>query len=72
MFDVEILHLAQRWDYRIKEVGVRWHDDGDTRLQLVAGNWRNMIDLLRIRFSHYESPTARCSYPEMTKARKAG
>ncbi len=50
MFDVEILHLAERSGYHIKEVGVRWRDDGDSRLQLVAGNWRNMLDILRIRF----------------------
>src|SRR5262249_13267300 len=43
MFDVEILYLAERWGYRIKEVGVRWRDDGDTRLRLIAGNWRNML-----------------------------
>jgi len=49
MFDVEILHLAQRAGYSIKEVGVRWHDDGDSRLDLVAGNWRNMVDIVRIR-----------------------
>lgn len=51
MFDVEVLHLAERSGYRIKEVGVRWRDDGDSRLRLVAGNWRNMMDILRIRFS---------------------
>ena len=50
MFDVEILYLARRSGYRIKEVGVRWRDDGDTRLRLVSGNWENLIDLLRIRF----------------------
>jgi dolichyl-phosphate beta-glucosyltransferase len=50
MFDVEILHLAERSSYQIKEVGVRWHDDGDSRLDLVAGNWRNMLDILSIRF----------------------
>jgi dolichyl-phosphate beta-glucosyltransferase len=50
MFDVEVLHLAEQSGYHIKEVGVRWQDDGDSRLQLVAGNWRNMIDILRIRF----------------------
>jgi glycosyltransferase involved in cell wall biosynthesis len=49
MFDVEVLHLAERSGYRIKEVGVRWRDDGDSRLDLVAGNWRNLLDLLRIR-----------------------
>jgi dolichyl-phosphate beta-glucosyltransferase len=50
MFDVEVLYLAARAGYRIKEVGVRWRDDGDSRLELVRGNWRNLIDLLRIRF----------------------
>jgi dolichyl-phosphate beta-glucosyltransferase len=72
MFDVEILYLAERWGYRVKEVGVRWRDDGDTRLRLVAGNWRNMLDLLRIRFSRYEHPTVRSSYSEIAETRKAG
>ncbi len=53
MFDVEVLHLAERSGYRIKEAGVRWHDDGDSRLDLVAGNWRNMLDILQIRFTNY-------------------
>ncbi len=51
MFDVEVLCLAARAGHRIKEVGVRWRDDGDSRLDLVAGNWRNLVDLLRIRLS---------------------
>lgn len=48
MFDVEILTLARQSGYRIKEVGVRWADDGDSRLDLVAGNWRNARDILKI------------------------
>jgi dolichyl-phosphate beta-glucosyltransferase len=48
MFDVEILMLAQQSGYRIQQVGVRWADDGDSRLDLVAGTWRNMVDLTRI------------------------
>jgi dolichyl-phosphate beta-glucosyltransferase len=51
MFDVEILYLAHRSGYRIKEVGVRWRDDGDSRLNLVSGNWQNMLDILRIRLT---------------------
>jgi dolichyl-phosphate beta-glucosyltransferase len=56
MFDVEILHLAARSGYKVKEVGVRWQDDGDSRLDLVAGNWRNFVDILRIRFGSYPPP----------------
>jgi dolichyl-phosphate beta-glucosyltransferase len=48
MFDVEILALALKGRYRIKQVGIRWADDGDSRLELLSGNWRNMIDLLKI------------------------
>ena len=51
MYDVEILALAQRLGYRIKEVPIRWHDDADSRLQLVAGNLRNVTDIFKIRFS---------------------
>jgi len=50
MFDVEILHLATRAGHRIAQVPVTWRDDGDSRLELVRGNVRNMTDLLRIRF----------------------
>ncbi len=58
MFDVEILRLAQVLKYRIKEVGIRWHDDGDSRLELVAGNWRNAQDILKIGFSRFRVPEA--------------
>lgn len=50
MFDVEILSLALRTGYKVKEVGVNWQDDGDTRLRMVSGNWKNLKDLFRIRF----------------------
>jgi dolichyl-phosphate beta-glucosyltransferase len=49
MFDVEILLIAQRLGYGIKEIPITWRDDGDSRLQLVSGNIRNVRDLFRIR-----------------------
>lgn len=52
MFDVEILMLAARLGYSLREVPVRWRDDGDSRLELVAGNLRNARDILRIRYLH--------------------
>jgi dolichyl-phosphate beta-glucosyltransferase len=60
MFDVEILYLARQAGYRIAQVPVRWRDDGDSRLQLVRGNLRNALDVLRIRFvNSYEQGPAR-------------
>jgi dolichyl-phosphate beta-glucosyltransferase len=49
MFDVEILVLARRLGYSIQQVPIRWHDDGDSRLALVSGNLRNVVDIFRIR-----------------------
>ena len=51
MFDVEILALAELFGYKVKEVPIRWRDDGDSRLQLLSGNLRNVIDIFRIRWS---------------------
>ena len=48
MFDVEILVLARRLGYRIQQVPIRWRDDGDSRLDLVSGNLRNVRDIFRI------------------------
>jgi dolichyl-phosphate beta-glucosyltransferase len=55
MFDVEILSLALRAGYKVKEIGVTWRDDGDTRLKLVSGNWKNLKDLFRIRFGSHRA-----------------
>jgi len=53
MFDVEILYLARFLGYRVREVGVRWQDDGDSRSNLALGTWRHARDLLKIRFTDY-------------------
>jgi dolichyl-phosphate beta-glucosyltransferase len=58
MFDVEILRLAQTLGYKVKEVGIRWKDDGDSRLDLVAGNWRNAMDILKIGMRRFKVPEA--------------
>ena len=49
MFDVEILRLATLLGYSIKEVGVRWADDGDTRYDPIGGTYKNAKELFRIR-----------------------
>jgi dolichyl-phosphate beta-glucosyltransferase len=49
MFDVEILALARRFGFSVKEVPIRWRDDGDSRQSLLSGNLRNGIDIFKIR-----------------------
>lgn len=59
MFDVEILRLAKRLGYEIKEVGVRWQDDGDSRSPMISGTIRHARDLLRIRMLKYPAQSAK-------------
>jgi dolichyl-phosphate beta-glucosyltransferase len=58
MFDVEILYLARLLGYRVREVGVRWQDDGDSRSHALTDSFKHGLDLLRIRFSDYSHGSA--------------
>lgn len=53
MFDVEILYLARLLGYKVREVGVRWQDDGDSRSKALNDAFKHGIDLLKIRFGNY-------------------
>lgn len=67
MYDVEIIYLAKKAGYRIAQVPIRWRDDGDSRLQLVSGNIRNVRDVISIPFRHYSPSSIKVS-PEETTA----
>src|SRR3954454_12434624 len=58
MFDVEILYLARLLGYRVREVGVRWQDDGDSRSHALTDSFKHGLDLLRIRFADYSHGTS--------------
>lgn len=51
MFDVELLILARDLGLTIREVPVRWRDDGDSRFDLVSGSLADLGELIRIRRS---------------------
>lgn len=48
-FDAEILFLARRSGYRIKEVPVVWADDASTKVRLVSDAMRSLKELMQIR-----------------------
>ena len=49
-FDTELLIIAQRSGYRIKEVPVHWEDDPDTRVKVLSTAWEDVKGLVRLRF----------------------
>lgn len=54
--DVELLYLARRMGYRIKEVPVRWRHDRDSRMRLLRESYRMLRDLARLRLLHRHVP----------------
>ena len=49
-FDSELLILAQKCDFRIREIPVRWTDDPDTRVRIIRTAWEDVKGLLRLKF----------------------
>ena len=47
-FDCEVLLLARKKGYRIKEIGVVWRDDPDSRVQPVRHSLDMLVSLLKI------------------------
>lgn len=50
-FDAEILFLAQRRGYEIKEIPVSWHDERGTKVRIVRDAVRALRGLARIRIN---------------------
>jgi glycosyltransferase involved in cell wall biosynthesis len=48
-FDVEVLFLAQKKNFKIKEVGVSWHHVGTERVQVLKDSIDAVIDIIKIR-----------------------
>ena len=48
-FDSELLIIAEKRGFRIKEVPVAWTDDPDTRVKVMSTAWRDLKGLLRLK-----------------------
>jgi glycosyltransferase involved in cell wall biosynthesis len=62
-FDVEVLYLARRRGYSIREIPVSWYYQSDSRIRLMGDSLRMFADLFRIRWfdlrGRYAEPGAR-------------
>lgn len=55
-FDTELLILAEKNGYRIKEIPVHWVDDPDTRVKVMSTAWKDFKGLLRLRVGGVPKP----------------
>ncbi len=51
-FDVEILYLAKKYGFKMKEVAVMWRQAPETHVRLVRDSFAMIKDLLKIRKLH--------------------
>lgn len=48
-FDAEVLYIAQKFGYTIREIPIDWYFDPDSRVRLVGDSMRMGLDLISIR-----------------------
>jgi dolichyl-phosphate beta-glucosyltransferase len=64
-FDVEVLFIAVKSGYRIKEVPVQWRYGTETKVNPLKDSWRNLKDVLAVRWNDfrgkYDAPSKRVS-----------
>lgn len=50
-FDVELLFLAQKAGYKLKEVPITWYYGTESKVSAWKDSWRNLKDVLRVRWN---------------------
>jgi len=51
-FDVELLFLARKRGYRIKEVAVNWHNEPDSKVNLLKDSCKMFLDIFKFRWKY--------------------
>ena len=49
--DVEFLFIARRSGFKIKEVGVTWENDPDSKVNPVADSMNMLSDVFKVRYN---------------------
>lgn len=50
-FDIELLYLAQKLGYKIREVPVEWHYVETRRVNPLRDSWQGLADIVKIRMN---------------------
>ncbi|MFH1664827.1 MAG: dolichyl-phosphate beta-glucosyltransferase [Candidatus Omnitrophota bacterium] len=51
-FDVEMLYLARRYGYKVEEVGVRWENSLESKVNPLVSSLPMLRDVIKIRMAH--------------------
>jgi len=59
-FDIEVLHIAQRLGFRIKEAPVHWYHRPGSKVKLLRDGLGMLLDLLKVCVRRYNLPKRVC------------
>ena len=51
-FDSELIVLAIKNNYKVKEIPVRWADDPDTRVKIIKTAIEDLTGIARLKFGY--------------------
>lgn len=71
-FDTELLVLAEKRGYRVKDVPVVWIEDDDSRVKIISTAWEDIKGVLRLRWKLWKErlfPQARAATVDNPAAR---
>ena len=54
-FDIEVLFLAKKLGYEIKEVPVEWHYVETRRVNPIKDSWQGLMDIIHIRLNAWHN-----------------
>lgn len=61
-FDVELLFLAQKAGYKLKEVPVKWYYGSESKVNPLADSWRNFKDVVKVRLNDIQGRYKNLNY----------
>jgi len=50
-FDTEIIYLAQKYKYKIKEVPVEWYNNSDSKVNIIKAVYDTLLEIFKIKFN---------------------
>jgi dolichyl-phosphate beta-glucosyltransferase len=51
-FDVEVLYLAKKYGYSIKELPITWKNDSASKVSAIRDSFRMLLDLIRVKLNN--------------------
>jgi glycosyltransferase involved in cell wall biosynthesis len=69
-FDTELLVLAEKQGYKIKDIPVTWIEDDDTRVKLIPTALQDILGVLRLRWLLFTNHSSRLNISSNRKSHK--